>query len=198
MTAKYTTPIASRRQVCGRILSFRFLYPTKHANDAKILERDGRRATRESAGYQIRVNSRLALFKLCQILEHLLAVIGRLHASVNFGDFAFGINDEGVSRSEFASFVIHYRPVFCRDFRVGIGEQFEVESFLSAKILVRLSGVYAHTENYCAGVLVFRKIALKIARLHRATAGEILWIKIEHDPFAAIIFQAHLRAVSSR
>ena len=110
--AKYTMPIASRRQVGGRILSFRFLYPTKHANDAKFLERLGRRATRESADDQIRVNSWLALFKLYQIFEHLLAVLGRLHASVDFGDFPFGINDKGVSRSELASFVIHYRSVF--------------------------------------------------------------------------------------
>jgi hypothetical protein len=57
MTAKYTTPIASSRQGGERILSFRFFYPTKQATDAKILERDGHRATRESAGYQIRVNS---------------------------------------------------------------------------------------------------------------------------------------------
>ena len=51
-------------------------------------------------------------------------------------------------------------------------------------------------ENYRIGILIFREVALEIACFHRATAGEILRIEIKHHPFAAIVFQAHLRAIA--
>ena len=41
------------------------------------------------------------------------------------------------------------------DFRVGIGEQFEVEAFFRAKVFVRLRGVHAHSKNDYAGIGVF-------------------------------------------
>jgi hypothetical protein len=58
-------------------------------------------------------------------------VVSRLHAGVDLRDFTFWINDESVPRREFASFVVPYRPIFGRDFRVWIGEQFEIQPFLS-------------------------------------------------------------------
>src|SRR5439155_15477763 len=102
------------------------------------------------------------------------------------------INDESVACRKFFSFVIHYRSVFGRDPRVGIGQQFEIESFLRAEILVRLRGIDTYAENHRASLLILREIALEIPRLHRATAREIFRIKIEHDPFATIIFQTDL------
>ena len=125
-------------------------------------------------------------------------MVGGLDTGVYLGDFAFRINDKGVSRGEFAPFVIHHRTVLGRDLPVRVGEQFEVESFLRAKILVRLGRVHAHAENYRSGVFIFCQVALEIARLHGAAAGKIFRVKIEHDPFAAIILQAYLRTVTSR
>ena len=61
---------------------------------------------------------------------------------------------------------------------------------------MRLRRIDAYSENDSLGVTVFREIALKIVRLHGATAGEILGIKIKDDPFATVIFQAHLRTVT--
>jgi len=94
------------------------------------------------------------------------------------------------------AFVIHHRTVFGRHFRVGIGEQFEIEAFFGAKIFVRLGGVDAHSENDCAGITIFRDVSLEVVRLQRATAGEIFGIEIKNHPFTAIILQAHLRTVS--
>jgi hypothetical protein len=92
--------------------------------------------------------------------------------------------------------VIHDRAVLGGNFRVGISEQFEVEPFLRAKIFVGLRGVDAYSEDNCAGITIFRDVSLKIARLQRATACEILGIEIKNHPFTVIIFQAHLRTVS--
>jgi hypothetical protein len=61
---------------------------------------------------------------------------------------------------------------------------------------MRLRGVDAYSENDCAGITIFRDVSLKIVRLQRATAGEILGIEIKNHPFTAIIFQGHLRTVS--
>src|SRR5207302_793594 len=83
--------------------------------------------------------------------------------------FAFWINDERVSRGEFAPFVIHHRSVFSRDFRIRIGKQFEIESFLRAKILVRLRSVDAHAKDHCVCLLIFREVTLEIAGFQRAT-----------------------------
>ena len=61
---------------------------------------------------------------------------------------------------------------------------------------MRLRGVDAYSEDDCADITIFRDVSLKIVRLQRATAGEILGIEIKNYPFTAIIFQAHLRTVS--
>src|SRR5260370_35353851 len=84
-----------------------------------------------------------------------------------------------------------------REFGVWIGQQFEIEPFLRAEILVRLRSVHTPAKNYRTRFLILRQIALEIVCFHGAAAGEIFRIKIEHNPFAAIIFQAHLRAVAS-
>ena len=117
-------------------------------------------------------------------------------AGVHLGDVAVRINDERVARGELLAFVIHHRTVLRRDFRVGIGQQFEVQPLLRAKILVRLCGIDAHSENDYASIAVLCEIALKIVRLHGATAGEIFRVEIKDDPFASVILQAHLRTVT--
>ena len=60
---------------------------------------------------------------------------------------------------------------------------------------MRLRAIDAHAENHRAGLLIFREVALKILRFKRATACEILRIKIKDDPFAAIVLQTDLTAV---
>ena len=117
-------------------------------------------------------------------------------AGVHLGDVAVRINDECITRGEFLALVIHHRAVLGRDFRVGISEQFEIEPFFRAKVFVRLCGIDAHSENDYASIAVLCEIALKIARLHGATAGEIFRVEIKDDPFASVILQAHLRTVT--
>ena len=63
---------------------------------------------------------------------------------------------------------------------------------------MRIGTIDAYAQNHRAGFVVLRKIALKILRFHRATAGHVLRIKIENDPFALEIFQADLRSVAGR
>ena len=125
-------------------------------------------------------------------------MIGGFNAAVNLGDLTVRINDKRVPGGQFAPFVIHNRSVFGRHLSFGIGQQFEIEPFFCAKILMRLHRVHTHAEDDRARLLVLHEIALEIPRLHRATAREIFRIKIEHDPFATIIFQTDLAAIAGR
>ena len=109
-------------------------------------------------------------------------MLGGFHAGVYLGDFAFWINDERVSRGEFAPFVIHHRSVFSRDFGIRIGKQFEIEPFLRAKILVRLRSVDAHAKDHCVRLLILGEVALEIAGFQRATARtEIVHVDMTAD-----------------
>ena len=104
---------------------------------------------------------RLAFLQFCQILEHLLAVLGGLHSSVHFGDFAFWINDEGVARGELVSFVIHYRTVLGRDLRSGSASNLKLNPSFVQKSLCDLA-VSTLTPRLTAGHLVPRQVALEI------------------------------------
>lgn len=48
----------------------------------------------------------------------------------------------------------------------------------------------ANAEDNCVFLFELPEVALKIVRFFGAAAGEILGIKIEHDPLAAEIVQA--------
>jgi len=141
-------------------------------------------------------DKRLFFLQLSQRFQHFLAVLSGFNTCEDLGDFAFRIDDKGIARGELFSVVFHGRSVLLRYFRAGISQQLEIQPFLCAKILVRLCRIYAHAEDDRIQRLEFREIALEIFRLHRATAREILRVKIEHHPFAAIIFQAYLVAVA--
>src|SRR5580765_3819116 len=44
---------------------------------------------------------------------------------------------------------------------------------------------------------VFCEVTLEVMRFERAAAGEILGVKIKHDPFAAIILQVDRAAITT-
>src|SRR5260370_13372656 len=90
---------------------------------------------------------------------------------------------------------MHQRVVGGRYLIVCIRKQLEAESFLGAKLLVGSLVLHADTEDDRVFLFILRAVTLKIVSLPGASAGEILGIEIEHDPFAAAIAQAELFAI---
>src|SRR5262249_13390931 len=86
--------------------------------------------------------------------------------------------------------------VLRRNFSARVGQEFEGQSFFRAKFLVRIGAVHAYAKNYCSGLVVLGEVSLKIMRLEGATAGHVLWIKIENDPFALEVLETDLRSVT--
>ncbi len=115
---------------------------------------------------------------------------GRAYFNEHFRDFPFRIDDEGVARGKLYSLVLHHRAILLRNLRVGIRQQFEVETFLSAETLVRLSSVYTHAEYYGLCMIVFVQVALEIMSLERAATSEVFGVEIEHHPMALEILEA--------
>ena len=72
---------------------------------------------------------------------------------------------------------------------VRIREQFEVQSFLGAELLMGVRRIDADAENHGVFLLVLRQVALEIVGFFRAAAGEILGVEVQHHPLAAIIVQ---------
>ena len=75
----------------------------------------------------------------------------------------------------------------------SVGQQLEIQSFFSAELPVRVGAVHAHAQNYRIPPRILGLITLKIVRLNRAAAGEVLGIEVKNHPLSAMVFQADLR-----
>src|SRR5205823_12195213 len=131
-------------------------------------------------------------------LDYFLAVGLWFYSRKYFRDFPLWTDDECIAGRHLLSVIILHRAVGLRHFGIGVGQELKVQSFLCTKVFMRFGVVYADPEDNRTGVLVFSQIALKVLRFQGATAGKILWVKIENDPFALVIIQTNLPAVVGR
>jgi hypothetical protein len=95
-----------------------------------------------------------------------------------------------VAGRKFGDAEIYQRTVRSGNGVFGIGEQLEAESFLGAKLLVSVLVLTADAKDDGIFLLVVREITLEVACFDGAAAGEILGIKVQHDPFATKVAQA--------
>ena len=84
---------------------------------------------------------------------------------------------------------IGQQTIFTRHFVVSVGEQFEVQAFFRAELLMRIGTVHADSEYDRVVFFVLFLIPLKVMRLNGAAVGEILRIEIKHHPAAAVVFE---------
>ena len=78
---------------------------------------------------------------------------------------------------------------------VGIGQQFEVQAFLGAELLVRVHAVEAHAQHNRVFLGVLRLVHLKVVGFAGAAWGLIFGIEIKDDPLSTVVLQADGRAV---
>src|SRR3979409_1085751 len=82
-------------------------------------------------GRGARVSSLLFL-QLVECSQDFIAVSRGIHACIRLGDFAAGVDDEGVPLSKLHHAQVLEGAVLVRDLVVGVGQQFEVQAFLVA------------------------------------------------------------------
>src|SRR6266852_1349862 len=124
-----------------------------------------------------------AFLQFRQILQYLVAVLGRLYTGVNLGDFSFRVNQERVSRRHRRALILHRRPVLRRNFSARVSQQFESKPFFRAKLLVRIWTVHAHAQNDRACFIILGEVALKIFQRDLAkydkTGAVILGVSVD-------------------
>ena|SRR5215472_1249631 len=91
---------------------------------------------------------------------------------------------------EFSYAEVYNGIVTRRKFVVDVGKQLEMEPFRGAELSVRKFILAADAENDGVLLFVLRKVVLEVVSLSRATAGEILGVKIQDNPLATEIVKA--------
>src|SRR5712664_4256763 len=74
--------------------------------------------------------------ELRQIVENFRAVLPGVDVEIVFADDAVGIDEKGVARGKFPDAEIQKRIVGGRDFIICVRQEFEMQSFFRAKLLV--------------------------------------------------------------
>jgi hypothetical protein len=135
------------------------------------------------------------VLELIQFCQDFRAVLRGIDAGVHLRNFAVGIDQEAVARGELGDSKICERSVGVRHFVVGVGEEFEVESFFGAELFVGVDGVEAHAQNYGVAVGVLRLVHLKLVGFAGSTWGLVFGVEVEHHPFAAVVLQTNGRSI---
>jgi hypothetical protein len=111
-------------------------------------------------------------------------------AQEDLRDLAGGINQECVSRGELHDSEVGQRSVGTGDFVIGVREQLEIQTFLCTELLVTVDAVEANSQNNRVQFGVLGLVHLELVGFAGSTRGLILWIEIQHDPLATVIFEA--------
>lgn len=93
--------------------------------------------------------------------QNLRAMFGGIDIVEDAGDFAVGSDQECIARG-MGEWHMRQGAVFVRDVVIGIGEEFETEAFLDAKLLVRVRTVDADADDDGITLLVLGEVALKV------------------------------------
>ena len=79
--------------------------------------------------------------------EHFFAVLAGIDVQEDLLHHSIGIDQEGVAGGELYYVEIHHRAVLFGDFVVGVGEEFKVQAFFGAELLVGIGGVYTDADE---------------------------------------------------
>src|SRR5579864_3104386 len=88
--------------------------------------------------------NRLSALESIEFRQHFRAVFERIDASIGLGDLAVGINQERVARRKFDEAEVGQRSIGVAYVMAGVGEQFEIQTFLRAELFMRIHAVDAH------------------------------------------------------
>src|ERR1700720_1429009 len=137
-----------------------------------------------------------------QVRQHLIGVSLWFYVIEDVLDLAVGANDERGPRDAHYFLAIHIllfdHTEQIRNLLVGIGQQRKRQTELVLKLLLRRRRVFRNTEQHRSRLFDRRVAIAKAAGLLGTSRRIRFGIKIEHDSFAAKIFQGNLFAVLIR
>src|ERR1700733_2885384 len=131
-----------------------------------------------------------SFLKSIQVGKNLVAMMRRVHPSIDLRHFSVRVDDEGIAGRDLHHGQVRERAVSPRDALAVIGQQLEVQSFFRAELFMRLHAVEAHAQHHRVALGKFRLVDLKIVRFPRASRSLVLRIKVEHHPLSSIILEA--------